>query len=78
MKNPILAKNIGLYRANPTGVVRSEDCVFKFLDPSIKEEMQNKVSSFYTAWEKYIGDTTLYDEENNALPGCAITETISW
>lgn len=69
---------IGLYRAHPNGVGGSEDCVFKFLDPSVKSDIHAKVSAFYKGWEDYRGDTKLYDEENYFSPGCVIGETISW
>ena len=69
---------IGLYRPHPNGVGGSEDCVFKFLDPSVKQDVHAKVSAFYKAWEEYRGDTSIYDQENYASPGCAIDETISW
>lgn len=69
---------IGLYRPHSNGVGGNEDCVFKFLDPSVKKDTEAKVTAFYTAWEQYVGDTSIYDQENYASPGCAITETISW
>ncbi len=69
---------IGLYRPHSNGVGGNEDCVFKFLDPSVKEDIEAKVTAFYKGWEEYRGDTTLYDEANNYSPGCAIGDTISW
>jgi hypothetical protein len=69
---------IGLYRPHSNGVGGSEDCVFKYLDSSVKKDIQAKVSAFYKAWEEYIGDESIYDQENYASPGCAIEETISW
>lgn len=69
---------IGLYRSHPNGVGGSEDCVFKFLDPSVKSDIESKVTNFYAAWEEYRGDSTIYDQENYASPGCVISETISW
>lgn len=69
---------IGLYRARGNNGGGSEDCVFKFLDPSVKQDIQAKVSALYTAWEDFRGDTSIYDQENYASPGCAISDTISW
>ncbi len=69
---------IGLYRPHSNGVGGHEDCVFKFLDPSVKKDIEAKVTAFYKGWEDYRGDTTLYDEANNYSPGCAVGDTISW
>ena len=69
---------IGLYRSHPNGVGGSEDCIFKFLDQSVKQDIQAKVTGIYTAWEEFRGDTSIYDQENYASPGCVIEETISW
>ncbi len=69
---------IGLYRPHSNGVGGHEDCIFKFLDPSVKKDIEAKVTAFYKGWEEYRGDTTLYDEANNYSPGCATGDTISW
>ena len=45
-------------------------CPFKYLDESIKQDYLNKISALYKSWEKYIGNSSLYDEENNFMPGC--------
>jgi biotin carboxyl carrier protein len=70
--------DIGLYRAHPNGVGGSEDCVFKYLDPSVKAGIHAKVTAFYKGWEDYRGDSKIFDQENYFSPGCAIGETISW
>lgn len=69
---------IGLYRPHPNGVGGHEDCVFKFLDPSVKKDIEAKVTAFYKGWEEYRGDSTIYDEANNYSPGCVTGDTISW
>ncbi len=69
---------IGLYRPHSNGVGGYEDCVFKFLDPAVKKDIQAKVSTFYKAWEEFRGDTSIYDEASYASPGCGMEETISW
>jgi|GEM_PF-1295580 len=69
---------IGLYRPHPNGVGGSEDCVFKFLDPSVKADIHAKATAFYKGWEDYRGDASIYNQENYFSPGCAIGDTISW
>lgn len=44
-------------------------CPFAYLDESIRADTLKKISTFFTSWEEYIGDTTLYDE-SIAIPGC--------
>lgn len=59
---------------NPPGHV----CPFKYLNPSIsiKEEAFKKLRTFYKSWEEYVGDPSLYDE-NEQTPGCITQEYIS-
>lgn len=37
-------------------------CPFRYLDPSIQDDTQRKIRSFYRAWENYRGQSDLYDE----------------
>jgi prepilin-type N-terminal cleavage/methylation domain-containing protein len=48
----------------------SHICPFDYLDDSIKDETLKKISALQKSWEEYIGDTSIYDEANAALPGC--------
>ena len=57
---------IGILRGGQTP---EHVCPFAYLDPSIKEETFSKIKAFYTSWEEYIGDTSLYDEAES-VPGC--------
>jgi hypothetical protein len=50
-------------------------CPFMYLDPSIKQEIENKIVAFYKSWEEYVHDTTLYDE-STSTPGCLILDPI--
>ena len=50
-------------------------CPFAYLDPSIKEEMLTKIKAFYKSWEEYLGDTALYNE-NEEIPGCLTLDLI--
>jgi hypothetical protein len=45
-------------------------CPFAYFDPSIKADMEKKIIAFYTSWEEYRGDSTLYDEKTMQVPGC--------
>lgn len=46
-------------------------CPYAYLDASIKDDIGKKFTTFYQAWEEYVGDTTVYSQESYALPGCA-------
>jgi hypothetical protein len=50
-------------------------CPFAYLDESVKDEMQKKITDFFKAWEDYIGDKSLYDE-SLPTPGCLILDPI--
>jgi len=44
-------------------------CPFAYLDDSIKEETFTNFRNLFKNWEKYIGNTSLYDE-SLPIPGC--------
>ena len=50
-------------------------CPFAYLDPSIKDETFSKIKAFYKSWEEYLGDTTLYNEDEE-IPGCLTLDLI--
>lgn len=50
-------------------------CPFAYLDESIKNEMQKKITAFFKSWEDYIGDKSLYDE-SRTTPGCLTQDPI--
>jgi len=45
-------------------------CPFAYLDPSVKNEIQNKLLALYKSWEEYHGDINLHDEIAQKVPGC--------
>lgn len=45
-------------------------CPFAYLDPSVKEDLEKRITAFYKSWEEYRGDTSLYDEDTIEVPGC--------
>lgn len=50
-------------------------CPFAYLDSSVKDDIVNKMISFYKSWEEYKGDSSLYDE-NLKTPGCITLDPI--
>jgi hypothetical protein len=51
-------------------------CPFNYLDPSIKSDMQSKITAFYKAWEEYRG-ADLYDDGSYPVPGCQLLDPIA-
>ena len=51
-------------------------CPFDYLDDSIKDETIKKINALKKSWEKYRGDTSLYDESKEVTPGCLSREPI--
>lgn len=52
-------------------------CPFIYINESFKQEILEKITALYVSWEEYTGNTTLYDEDVNEMPGCVITEPIA-
>ncbi|PIQ68885.1 MAG: hypothetical protein COV91_01590 [Candidatus Taylorbacteria bacterium CG11_big_fil_rev_8_21_14_0_20_46_11] len=68
------------YGAVEIGIVKGGNppehvCPFAYLDPSIKEETLKKISSLYSAWESYVGNTSLYSESEPVV-GCITLDAI--
>lgn len=51
-------------------------CPFAYLDPSIRDDVQKKLTALYTSWESYRGSTSLYTESALKMPGCLTLEPI--
>lgn len=51
-------------------------CPFAYLDESIKEDVQKKLTALYKSWEEYRGDSSLYDESALKIPGCLTLDPI--
>lgn len=51
-------------------------CIFNYLDDSIKAQTLAEITQLYADWEAYMGDTNLYNEAANPLPGCQTLEQI--
>lgn len=51
-------------------------CPFQYLDPSVRTQFQDQIRQFYSAWESYKGDTTLYDEASMPMVGCRTLDPV--
>lgn len=51
-------------------------CPMKFIDPRLKSGLLSSLHMAYSAWEKELGDSTLYDETQE-LQGCQVLEDLS-
>lgn len=51
-------------------------CPFAYLDPSVKEDLQQKILDLYAAWESYRGDVSLYDPASMPVVGCQTLESV--
>lgn len=45
-------------------------CPFKYFDPGLASNYQQKVTQHMKDWEEFKGNQSLYGEETHALPGC--------
>lgn len=52
-------------------------CPFAYLDESIRDEVQKKLTALYRSWEEYRGDASLYNESALKMPGCLTLEPIN-
>ena len=52
-------------------------CPFMYLNESVKQEFFDKINNLYESWEVYFGNSELYTEEENAIPGCIICDPIN-
>jgi len=71
------AKNLNGLGLFEIGVLKGEAnkpprhyCPFDYLDDSIKDETLKKITALETAWEKFMGDDTIYQQEKDVTPGC--------
>jgi len=46
------------------------------LDPSVRDQLQDRIRQLYAAWEAYKGDTTLYDEASIPMVGCRTLDVV--
>ena len=52
-------------------------CTFKYLDDSIKEETLKKITALEDAWEKFMGDTSVYQQDKEPIAGCRTQDSIA-
>jgi hypothetical protein len=63
---------LGLF--HPLGRKPTHWCPFARFDPSVKDDYNKKITQLYSAWEDYVGDSTIYNQEAYPTPGCATLE----
>lgn len=54
----------------------SHVCTFDYLDDSIKTDVFAKLKTLKSDWESYRGDSTIYDETKEVVPGCLTRDPI--
>lgn len=47
-------------------------CPFLYLDESVKQNYYEKITALYRAWETFMGNTSIYDEDKYEIPGCFV------
>lgn len=60
---------IGLF--HPVNNQPTHWCPFEHLDSSVKDDINKKIIALYAAWEEYLGDSAIYNNEIYPIPGCA-------
>src|SRR3990167_4142355 len=63
---------IGLF--HPLNNQPTHWCPFEHLDSSVKDDINKKIVALYAAWEKYLGDSSVYNHKSYPIPGCATLE----
>jgi len=58
------------------GVTPEHLCPFAYLDPSIKRDTLAKIKALETSWEKYVEDSSLYNQSNETIPGCITLDKV--
>ncbi len=48
----------------------SHACTFEYLDESVKDEILAKISQLQKDWETFMGDSKVYNEASQPIPGC--------
>src|SRR3989344_2367719 len=51
-------------------------CPYQYLDESVKQFYFERIRALYTSWEEYTGNSSLYNEEEHAIPGCITLDPI--
>jgi hypothetical protein len=66
------------------GILTTEDngtplhhCPFIYLDESVKQDYFEKINKLYESWEEYRNDSSIYEENENVVPGCITIEPIA-
>ncbi|MCA9333403.1 M23 family metallopeptidase, partial [Candidatus Saccharibacteria bacterium] len=51
-------------------------CTFDYLDDSIKDETLKKITALETAWEEFVGDKNVYQQDKEPIAGCRTQDAI--
>lgn len=75
------AKNLGGMGLVEIGVLQGGNppqhlCTFDYLDDSIKAEVLNKITALENAWEDFVGDKNVYQQDKEPIAGCRTKEAI--
>ena len=53
-------------------------CPFCYFDEQIRDITIQKVEQLMSDWEKFKGDTSIYDEKNHVIPGCRYESMVTY
>lgn len=51
-------------------------CPYQYLDPSVRDLLQEHIRRLYADWESYKGDAALYDESAMPMVGCLTLDPV--
>jgi len=74
-------KNDG-YGVFDIGILTTENgmpvhhCPFMYLNESVKQDYFEKINALYESWERYTDNSSLYNEDEYAIPGCITLDPI--
>jgi len=76
-------KNDG-YGVLDIGILTTDDegnplhhCPFMYLNESVRDDYYEKINDLYRSWEEYTGNSSLYAEDEHAIPGCITLDPIN-
>ena len=51
-------------------------CPMRYLDPSVKQNLELSINNIMASYEAWLGDSNFYDESNMVAPGCVYSQII--
>ena len=49
-------------------------CPMRYLDPSVKQNLELSINNIMASYETWLGDSSFYDESNMVAPGCIYSQ----